>query len=41
MKLMNLFEAYADFKAEGTLLGHSNNFFLFLKAYFIDRIYVR
>lgn len=36
---MPIREAYQDFKAEGKAFGYSNNFLLFLKAYFIDRIY--
>lgn len=36
---MKIVEAYKDFKSEGLLMGYSNNFFLFIKAYFIDKIY--
>jgi hypothetical protein len=36
---MNIFEAYKAFKVEGELFGHSNNFFIFLKDYFINRLY--
>jgi len=36
---MKIIEAYKDFKSEGKLFGYSNNVFIFLKNYFIDRIY--
>ena len=37
--MKNIVEAWKEFQNEGNLFGYSNSILIFLKNYFIDRIY--